>query len=76
MLKLEYYRIRGACNDWFKTYLSDRKQFVSINGYNSNLNPLNCGLLQGSVLEPLLFLIYINDLCKAIQHCKVKNLNK
>ena len=50
MLKLEYYRIRGACNDWFKTYLSDRKQFVSINGYNSNLNPVNCGLLQGSVL--------------------------
>ena len=51
--KLEYYGIRGVCNDWFKSYLSDQKQFVSINGYNSDLMSVNCGVPQGSVLGPL-----------------------
>ena len=69
--KLEYYGIRGICNDWLKSYLSDRKQFVSINGYNSDLMPVDCGVPQGSVLGPLLSLIYINDLHKAIQYCKL-----
>ena len=63
--------ICGVCNDWFKSYLSDRKQFPSINGYNSDLMAVNFGVPQGSVLGPLIFLIYINDLHKAIQHCKV-----
>ena len=65
--KLEYYWIGGVCNDWFKSYISDCKKFVFINGYNSDLLPVDCGTPQGSVLEPLLFLIYINDLHKAIQ---------
>ena len=69
--KLEFYGIHGVCNDWFKSYLSDRKQFVSINGYHSRLMPVTCGVPQGSVLGPLLFLIYINDLHKAIRYCKV-----
>ena len=69
--KLEYYGVQGLCNDWFKSYLSDRKQIVSINGYNSDLTPVDCGVAQGSVLGPLLFLIYINDLHKEIQYCKV-----
>ena len=69
--KLENYGIQGICNDWFMFYLSDRKQFVSINGYNSDLMPVDCGVPQGSVLGLFLFLIYINDLHKAIQYCKV-----
>ena len=56
---------------WFKSYLSDRKQFVFITGYNSDLMPVDCGVPQGFVLGLLLFFIYINDLHKAIHYCKV-----
>ena len=48
--KLACYGIQGICNNWFKSYFSYRKQFVSINGYNSDLTPVDCGVPQGSVL--------------------------
>ena len=55
--KLEYYEICVVCNDWFKSYLSDQKQFFSINFNNSDLIAVNCGVLQGSAIGTLLLLI-------------------
>ena len=64
--KLEYYGIRGIAKDWFCSYLSNRKQLVSIGNVTSDLKPITCGVPQGSVLGPLLFLLYINDFSKSV----------
>ena len=70
LAKLNHYGIRGVSNDWFKSYLSNRNQYVSINGYESGLAAINCGVFQGSVLGHLLFLLYIKNLNQAIKFCK------
>jgi len=65
--KLTYYGFRGKTNLLIKSFLTDRKQFVSINGHTSSQLSIKCGVPQGSTLGPLLFLIYINDLNRSLK---------
>ena len=55
LAKFNHYGIHGVSNEWFKSYLSNRNQYVSINGYESGLAILSCGVPQGSVLGLFLF---------------------
>ena len=60
--KLQYYGIRGTALKWFQSYLLDRMQCTEIGNTQSNLEYVKCGVPQGSILGPLLFLLYINDI--------------
>jgi len=72
LYKLHYYGIRGVMFTWLENYLNDRKQFTIVNSVSSNIGNITCGVPQGSVLGPLLFLIYMNDIKNAVPNNEVK----
>ena len=68
--KLDYYGVRGIANEWFASYLKNRKQFVSISGHISSTQVIQADVSQGSILGPLLFLLHMNDLNKSIKNLR------
>ena len=69
--KIKYFGITGKNARWIKSYLSDRKQCTYANDILSDEKLITCGVPQGSVCGPLLFLLYINDISKVLKNCKV-----
>ena len=72
--KLSLYGIQESAYDWFKSYLNNRTQKCVVNGSLSKVCSLGCGVPQGTILGPLLFFIYINDLLNCLSFCQHKHV--
>ena len=66
--KLKHYGIKDTELKWIKSYLTNRTQYVSFDGIHSSMLPITTGVPQGSILGPLLFIIYMNDIHRACKH--------
>ena len=69
---LEHYGFRGHVNSFLKGYLVNRKQYTRVNNQDSIKSDIYFGVPQGSVLGPLLFILYVNDMSNAMTQCDGK----
>ena len=69
--KLKIAAFADTSVDWLKSYLTNRTQVTAIGNVYSTTKPVHIGVPQGSVLGPLLFIVYVNDMSSCIKHCKV-----
>ena len=72
LYKLHNYGVHGIANEWFCSNVPDRYQLTCVNQAESDMHEINCGVPQGSVLGPLLFLVYVNDISNAVPDLNVK----
>jgi len=72
LYKLHNYGIRGVVHDWLRKFLTNRQQYTCIGGVKSSVSCISSGVPQGSVLGPLLFLIYVNDIGNAVPNLAIK----
>ena len=73
LAKLSKYQIKGNLYNWLQEYLKDRNQFVVVNGSRSHAAHVKSGVPQGTVLGPILFLIYINDMEQCAKNCVISH---